>query len=121
MDNRSTLHYSRDVTETVGQLVGPNGFGEMLVVDEVAWDGTRSTVRLRNAWADELPSTPSPVLTKSQAHDRFWRHKADEDRLRTAMTRQAEQARKARKRGRREERAGLSKRQYARIQKAAGL
>lgn len=49
MDNRPTLHYRGDVRATAGQVVGPNLLGELYVVDEVEWDGERSTVRFRNA------------------------------------------------------------------------
>lgn len=54
MDNRPKAHYARDVREAVGQIVGPNQFGERLVVDEVLWDGERSTAYFRHLTNDDI-------------------------------------------------------------------
>jgi hypothetical protein len=45
------------VRGTEGQVVGPNLFGEMYAVDEVEWDGARSTVRLRNATTEDMEAS----------------------------------------------------------------
>lgn len=55
LDNRPVAHYSGDVRQAVGQLVGPTLNGEVLVVDEVTFDvdADRSTARFRYATADD--------------------------------------------------------------------
>lgn len=51
LDNRPTAHYRGDVSDAVGQLVGPTELFELLAVDEVTYDAAadRSTVRFRIA------------------------------------------------------------------------
>lgn len=48
MDNRPRCTYKADVRECLGKLVGPNGFGEMLAIEEVRWDGEKSLVFFRH-------------------------------------------------------------------------
>ena len=64
LDNRRTLHYPGDVRQAVGQLVGPSIFGELFVVDEVAFDEAAgvSTARLRYATRADLPSVRQGAL-----------------------------------------------------------
>lgn len=118
MDNRPRAHYARDARGSEGVIVGPNGFGEYMVVDEVQWDGARSTAFFRNATTDELP-TPAPAsLTPAQTYRQFWSAAAARERFQAQRTVATEAQRKEAKRLARAARGDLSKRQFARVQKS---
>lgn len=58
LDNRPTLHYRGEVPQSqLGQIVGPNGFGELYVFAEITYD------------PDWLPITHCGLRTIHSAHD----------------------------------------------------
>lgn len=55
-DNRPKAHYRKDISGSVGEVMGPTLNGrEFLVVDDVEFDGERSTAYFRNATAADFP------------------------------------------------------------------
>lgn len=70
LDNRPTLHYRGEVSQDmVGQVVGPNLFGELYTFAEVTYDrvADRSTVRLRNATEPEVAEWNLSISTMARA------------------------------------------------------
>lgn len=65
LDNRPRLTYPGDVTEVVGQVVGPGAFGEYFVVDEVRHDADAGTSLALLRW-------PRPGEVAHALERRFW-------------------------------------------------
>jgi hypothetical protein len=54
MDNRKQLHYKGDIAdEVVGQIVGPNLFGELFVADEAIYDRKADVTTVKFRWATQ--------------------------------------------------------------------
>lgn len=60
IDNRPRLHYGRNVSDAIGQMVGPTLHGEYLVLDEVLWDAEANvaTAFFRNATTADFEAKP---------------------------------------------------------------